>query len=90
MAVHKILFASLLLFLLIESSHGATKERLFSELKKGALEVTAKPSREGADVGMYISLKTIHLSLLQIVIPLGVQICDFALVSCSILKFSEC
>ncbi|KFK26653.1 hypothetical protein AALP_AA8G276000 [Arabis alpina] len=47
MAIHKILFASLVLCLLIESSLGATKERLFSELRKDALEVTAKPSRDG-------------------------------------------
>ncbi|VVB15531.1 unnamed protein product [Arabis nemorensis] len=47
MAIHKILFASLLLCLLIQTSLGATKERLFSELRKDALEVTAKPSKEG-------------------------------------------
>uniref|UniRef100_A0A1J3CN68 High-affinity nitrate transporter n=1 Tax=Noccaea caerulescens TaxID=107243 RepID=A0A1J3CN68_NOCCA len=46
MAIHKILFASLLVCLLIQSSHGATKERLFSDLEKGALVVTAKTSRE--------------------------------------------
>ncbi|KAF8098624.1 hypothetical protein N665_0262s0012 [Sinapis alba] len=47
MAIHKIFFASLLICLLFQISHGATKERLFSDLEKGALEVTAKPSREG-------------------------------------------
>ncbi|CAH2070540.1 unnamed protein product [Thlaspi arvense] len=46
MAIHKILFASLLVCLLIQSNHGATKERLFSELEKGAIEVTAIPSRD--------------------------------------------
>lgn len=55
MAIHKILIASLLLCLLIQSSHGATKDRLFSDLEKGALVVTAKTSRE--NVGMYISFQ---------------------------------
>ncbi|KAJ0236912.1 High-affinity nitrate transporter 3.1 [Hirschfeldia incana] len=50
MAVYKILFASLLICLLIQSSHGATKERLFSDLEKSALEVTATPSRVGEGV----------------------------------------
>ncbi|CAN8306641.1 unnamed protein product [Cochlearia groenlandica] len=47
MEIHKILFASLLICSLIQNSHGATKERLFSDLEKGALEVTTKPSRDG-------------------------------------------
>ncbi|CAF2124784.1 unnamed protein product [Brassica napus] len=38
MAIHKSLFASLLICLLFQISHGATKERLFSDLEKGALE----------------------------------------------------
>ncbi|RID40629.1 hypothetical protein BRARA_J00661 [Brassica rapa] len=50
MAIHKILFASLLICLLIQSSHAATKERLFSDLEKSALEVTATPSRVGEGV----------------------------------------
>ncbi|KAG7537349.1 High-affinity nitrate transporter [Arabidopsis suecica] len=51
MAIHKILFASLLIFSLIQSIHGAEKkERLFKDLEKGSLEVTTKPSREGPDV----------------------------------------
>ncbi|ESQ43621.1 hypothetical protein EUTSA_v10014669mg [Eutrema salsugineum] len=50
MAIHKILFASLFICSLIQSSHGATKERLFSDLEKGAFEVTTKPSREGEGV----------------------------------------
>uniref|UniRef100_M4FA20 High-affinity nitrate transporter n=1 Tax=Brassica campestris TaxID=3711 RepID=M4FA20_BRACM len=52
MAIHKILFASLLICLLIQSSHAATKERLFSDLEKSALEVTATPSRVGEGVGV--------------------------------------
>ena len=74
MAIHKSLFASLLICLLFQISHGATKERLFSDLEKGALEVTAKPSRES---GMYIfkRISIIRTSLRQI---FGVQILDFA------------
>ncbi|KAG5375365.1 hypothetical protein IGI04_039961 [Brassica rapa subsp. trilocularis] len=52
MAIHKILFASLLICLLIQSSHAATKERLFSDLEKSALEDTATPSRVGEGVGV--------------------------------------
>lgn len=71
MAIHKILFASLLICLLIQSIHAATKERLFSDLEKSALEVTATPSRVGEGVGTYISF--IHISFLKSSISLGVQ-----------------
>ncbi|KAG2247647.1 hypothetical protein Bca52824_087275 [Brassica carinata] len=38
---------------MIQFSHGATKQRLFSDLEKGALDVTAKPSRQGVlDAGI--------------------------------------
>ncbi|KAL1207251.1 High-affinity nitrate transporter 3.1 [Cardamine amara subsp. amara] len=46
MAIHKILFASLLICLLIQSIHGATKERVLGDLYKGALDVTTK-NRDG-------------------------------------------
>ncbi|CAH8350780.1 unnamed protein product [Eruca vesicaria subsp. sativa] len=53
MAIHKIILASFQICLLIQFSHGATKERLFSDLEKGALDVTAKPSRQGVlDAGI--------------------------------------
>ncbi|KAG2312020.1 hypothetical protein Bca52824_023577 [Brassica carinata] len=53
MSIYKIILASFLICLVIQLSHGATKERLFSDLEKGALEVTAKPSRQGVlDAGI--------------------------------------
>lgn len=56
MAIKKLLFASLLICSMIQSSHGATKERLFTDLEKGALEITATPSRTGEGVGKCILL----------------------------------
>ncbi|KAL1213784.1 High-affinity nitrate transporter 3.1 [Cardamine amara subsp. amara] len=48
MAIHKILFASLLICLLIQSIHGATEViKLFSKLDKGAFDVTTNTSRGG-------------------------------------------
>ena len=73
MAIHKIILASFIVYLMIQFSHGATKERLFSDLEKDALDVTAKPSRQG---GMYYIFKNIHHSLLHFFIHLGVQIYD--------------
>ncbi|XP_009150665.2 high-affinity nitrate transporter 3.1 [Brassica rapa] len=53
MAIHKIILASFIVYLMIQFSHGATKERLFSDLEKDALDVTAKPSRQGVlDAGI--------------------------------------
>ena len=71
MAIHKIILASFIVYLMIQFSHGATKERLFSDLEKSALEVTATPSRVGEGVGTYISF--IHISFLKSSISLGVQ-----------------
>ncbi|XP_010441706.1 PREDICTED: high-affinity nitrate transporter 3.1 [Camelina sativa] len=62
MAIQKILFASLLICSLIQSSHGAEKERLFSELEKGSLEVTTKPSREGAGVVLDAGIDKISIT----------------------------
>lgn len=56
MAIKKLLFASLLICSMIQSSHGATKERLFTDLEKGSLEITATPSRTGEGVGKCILL----------------------------------
>ncbi|KAJ0240339.1 hypothetical protein HA466_0224790 [Hirschfeldia incana] len=53
MSIHKLILTSFLICLVIQSSRGATKERLFSDLEKGALEVSAKPSRQGVlDAGI--------------------------------------
>ncbi|XP_010438977.1 PREDICTED: high-affinity nitrate transporter 3.2-like, partial [Camelina sativa] len=45
-AIHTLLFVSLLIFSLIPSSRGGNKDRLFTEVQK-SLEVTAKPVQDG-------------------------------------------
>ncbi|KAL9288003.1 High-affinity nitrate transporter 3.2 [Arabidopsis thaliana] len=50
MAIHTLLFVSLLIFSLIESSSGGKKDRLFTDLQN-SIEVTAKPVKDSGEAG---------------------------------------